>query len=121
MANPNIISISSMEGKTSLAELTTLTSTLFTVPTAGNVVYKVNTILASNKHNTNAVEVTVKLVRNSTDYEVFNKINVPNKSTMVLNSRDSSFYMEQGDTLSAFASASGDANIFVSYEIIEQS
>lgn len=120
MAAPNIVGVTSIYGKTYSAELnTTVTTSQLVCPT--NKVLKINTIICGNKDGTNSVDVTVLFMDNSagTQRALANVITVPAKSTLVVISKDTSIYLEEGDEIKAGASANGDADIIISYEELD--
>ena len=120
MAAPNLAAVTSIYGRSFGAELTTtLTTGIFTCQ--ANKVVKVNSILVANKDGTNDVDVTVYFFDNSAfaRYEIASTITVPADSTLVVLSKETPLYLEEGDQLEAGASAAGDAVIIVSYEEID--
>jgi|APSaa5957512535_1039671.scaffolds.fasta_scaffold08575_4 hypothetical protein len=116
MANPNIVNVTSIYGRTISAALTTASSTLLS-PSSGTV-RKINSITVANKDGTNDADVTVyALIDGNVRYLAY-AITVPAKSTLVVSSKDTSFYLEEADILSANGSASNDLDIIVSYDEI---
>lgn len=120
MAAPNIVNVSSIFGKTYSNELTTTTTTSQLV-CPSNKVLKINTIICANKDSSNDVSVTVSFMDNSagTTRMLANLINVPATSTLVVLSKDTSIYLEEGDEIKAGASANSDADIIISYEELD--
>ena len=60
MANPNIVGVTTIVGgNAAWALTTTLTTTLLTV--AADVIVKINTILATNVHATNATALSLDI------------------------------------------------------------
>ena len=120
MAAPNIVNVSSIYGKTySNALNTTVTASQLVCPS--NKVLKINTIICGNKDSSNDVDVTVLFMDNSTGSmrTLANLITVPSKSTLVVLSKDTSIYLEEGDEIKAGASANSDADIIISYEELD--
>jgi len=120
MAAPNLINASSIYGKTIGALLgTTVTTNILTCPS--NKVLKINTIIVSNIDGTNAADVTVRFHDDSTgnDRHLAKTISVPADSTLVVISKDTSIYLEEGDEIRAGASASSDLEMVISYEEID--
>lgn len=121
MANPNIVNVTDIRGKTFLNVMSNGTPATFLNNTAGsNSVYKINTISISNATGS-AANITVSIYRDpgtgARYFDIANTVSVPNNSTLVVTSKDTSFYLEEGDILAGFASAA-DLEIMVSYEII---
>jgi hypothetical protein len=117
MANPNIVAVASIYGKTQVVNLTTTTSDVITNSSASDTVIKLNTVLLSN-YTANAVEATVMINRSSTVYYLAGAVVVPAKSTLVLIAKDSMIYLEEGDVLQANTSTNSALSLTVSYELI---
>jgi hypothetical protein len=120
MTAPNIVNVTSIYGKTVGAALGTATGTdILTCPT--NKVLKINSIIVSNIDGANAADVTVYFYDASkvTRYALAYTISVPADSTLVVISKDTAIYLEENDQIEAGASASGDLNIVISYEELD--
>ena len=127
MANPNIVSVSSIYGGNSSWNLSnTLTSTLLTV--AADVIVKVNYIHVANVDGTNAatfnlyidgVGTTVTGVSGTslaTAIYLAKTVNVPPDDIFVV--IDKPIYLMENDVLKGGASAASDIDLFMSYEVI---
>jgi len=127
MANPNIVSVTSILGGNAGWNLSaTPTTTLMTVD-SGKVV-KLNSIIVSNVDGTNAADVSVFIdglgtgasgvTTTGADATVYiaKTISVPADATLVL--LDTPIYMMEGDILKGGASAASDLDLLVSYEVI---
>tara|TARA_B100000424_G_scaffold254985_1_gene233535 strand:+ start:298 stop:672 length:375 start_codon:yes stop_codon:yes gene_type:complete len=122
MAAPNIVNVTSIFGKT-VYDSNVSTSTTIQLQNAANSgkVLKVNTIIAANIDGTNAADITV-LVTNTSGTALFylaRTISVPADSSLVVISKDTSFYLEEDRQIRAFASASSDLSLMTSYEEID--
>ena len=123
MANPNIVNVTSILGETVVGALTTtLTTVLLTNAASSGKVYKVNSVMISNVDGTNAADVTLDLALNelgtSTAYSIATTISVPADATLNLIDKNSSFYLMENKSLIGGASANGDLEYLISYEII---
>jgi hypothetical protein len=123
MANPNIVNVSDIRGKTTYAALTTtLTTVLLSNATNSNKVLKINSIMVANVDGTNAADVTVGIntlaAGNGTTYELANTIAVPADATLSIIDKTNSFYLEEDKSIIGGASANGDLDIVISYEEI---
>jgi hypothetical protein len=116
MANPNIVDVTSIYGRTIGAALTTGATAI--ISTVSNKILKINSITVANRDGTNDADVTVYATIDSAVRYLAYTITVPAKSTLVVSSKDTSFYLEELDTLTALASAAGDLDIIVSYDEI---
>ena len=120
MANPNIVNVTSIYGKTMGAALgTTVTTTLLTC--ASEKLYKINSIIVSNVDGTDSADVTVQFYDSSATatYHLAKTITVSGKSTLIVVGKDAPVYMEEADEIRAGASASSDLEIIISYEILD--
>ena len=128
MANPNIVNVTSILGGNAGWNLSnTLTATLLTVD--ADKLVKINRITCANVDGTNAANLnlyidgmgsgTTGVTTTGADATVYlaKTISVPADSTLVI--LDSPIYLMEGDVLKGGASASGDLDLFVSYEVID--
>ena len=128
MANPNIVSVTSIKGESvGFALSATTTTTLMTV--ASNKVVKINRITVANVDGTNAADVTVSITKanftpdgisdfdTSGTFFIAKTISVPADSTLVL--LDTPIYLMESDVLKGGAGAASDLDLFVSYESID--
>ena len=128
MANPNIVSVTSIYGE-SIGEAltTTLTTDIMTV-TAEKLI-KINYIQVANDHASTAIDVTVAIVKagftsagigsgedNAATIYLASTVQCPADDILVV--VDKPIYLMEGDVLEGGASAA-TADIFISYEVID--
>jgi hypothetical protein len=118
MAAPNIVGVTTITGKTAVQAVTTSATAIVTNSAASNKVFKINSLVVSNVDGTNAADITVDLFRSSVAYEVASTITVPADASLVVISKETAIYLEEGDSLRCTASASGDLEAVCSYEEI---
>jgi hypothetical protein len=120
MANPNILSATSIYGTTAGAALTTTTTNDILI-CGTNKLIKINTILVSNVDGTNNADATVYFYDNSGSarWAIASTVTVPAGSTLVVLGKDSPIYLEENDQIEAGASAASDLQIIISYEILD--
>jgi hypothetical protein len=120
MANPNIVNVTNILGKTVGAALTTSSVDILTNSAASGKVFKVNSVYVSNVDGANNANTDVIFYDESvtTSYYLANVITVPVASTLVIVSKETSIYLEEGDKISALANANNDLQIIISYEEI---
>lgn len=118
MAAPNIAQLTTITGKTDLADLTTGGVTITSNSASSGAVYKINSIIVANIDGTNDATVTVNVVRGGTTAALASTVTVPANSTLVVGSKDMGIYLEEDDLLQGIASADGDLQAVCSYEII---
>ena len=118
MANPNIVNVTSILGKTdTFALTTTLTTTLLTAAT--DKVYKINSITVANIDGTNAADVTIAYNDQTNTRAIASTISVPADSSLNVVDKNTGFYLEEGDSIEGGASADGDLVCTISYEILD--
>ena len=116
MANPNIVNVATINGKTDVFALTTTNANLVTA--TANTVFKINSILVSNIDGTNAADVTVKYFDGSNARAIASTISVPADATLAVVDKNSSFYLEENEKIQGEASANSDLECLISYEVI---
>ena len=128
MANPNIVSVTSIKGESVGFALTaTTTTTLMTV--AANKVIKINRITCANVDGANAAELTLSITKSnftpdgvdnfdtSGTFHLAKTISVPADASLVV--LDTPIYMMETDILKGGANAASDLELFISYESID--
>ena len=119
MANPNIVNVTTVNGKTVGAALTTtLTTDILSNAASSGKVFKINTILVSNVDGTNGANVSMYYNDGSINHSIATTINVPADSTLVLTDKNSVIYLEENTAIKGGASAAGDLVVLISYEEI---
>tara|TARA_E500000318_G_scaffold435_1_gene521 strand:- start:1904 stop:2269 length:366 start_codon:yes stop_codon:yes gene_type:complete len=120
MANPNIVNVTTIQGKTVGAALTTGSSDIVTNSAASGKVFKINTIIVSNIDGTNSADATVNFYNadNTTTYAIASTVSIPADASLEVLTKNTSIYLEEGDKITALASADSDLEIIVSYEEI---
>ncbi len=128
MANPNIVSVSSIYGGNAGWNLSnTTTATLLTVD--AEKIVKINRITCANVDGTNAADLNLYVdgmgsgasgvTTTGADATVYlaKTISVPADSTLVVS--DTPIYLMEADVLKGGASAASDLDLFISYEVLD--
>lgn len=126
MAAPNIVAVSTIRGKSNVANLTTTSSSVIVNDVNSGKVFKINTIMISNVDGTNAGNVSVELFKfgaqnvstgsGNATYAIANVMTVPAKSSLDVLSK--SLYLEEGDQLKAKSDANNRLHLITSFEEI---
>jgi hypothetical protein len=119
MANPNIGAATNFFGRSIGLALTTSAQNITgTVPT--NRIYKVNSLIIANVNGSSPADVTVTWfdAATSTSYNLAFTISVPADATLVVLSKDTQIYLEEGDSMSITASANSFLHATLSFEEI---
>jgi hypothetical protein len=119
MANPNLVSVTSIYAESVQAALTdTLTTEILLA--ASNKLVKVNNILIANIDGTSAVDVSVFITKSGgSPIAIASTISVPADATLTVIDKNTSIYLMEGDNIEAGASATGDATITIDYEVLD--
>lgn len=118
MTSPNIVNVTTITGKSNFAVLTTSATTLVENTAGSNKVFKINSLLISNKHASTTNTATVNIVRSATSYTLINTVSIPPSTTVVPIVKDSSIYLEEGDSLTVTGSVTTSLTAIISYEEI---
>ena len=126
MAAPNIVGVTTIRGKSNVANLTTTSSSIVVNPVNSGQVFKINTIMISNVDGTNSGNVSVELFKfgaqntstgsGNATYGIANNMTVPAKSSLDVMSK--SLYLEEGDQLKAKADSNNRLHLITSFEEI---
>lgn len=122
MAAPNLVSPTTITGKTvSVAAVTGGVAVLNNAAASGKCL-KVNSLIASNVDGTNAATVTITRYAEDdgggTGYNWCEVVNVPAGTAIVIIDKNSYMYLEEDMSLYAVASADGDIEVHCGYEEI---
>jgi hypothetical protein len=126
MAAPNIVSVSNILGKSNVANVTTVSSSVIVNAVNSGKVFKINTLIVSNVDGTNSGNVSVELFKfgaqNSSTgvgnsvYAIANVVTVPAKSSLDILAK--SLYLEEGDQIKVKGDANNRLHFISSFEEI---
>jgi len=123
MAAPNLVNVTTITGKIDGHALTTDTidnANSSVITAAADQLIKINSIIVANIDGTNPVDIDVAVnLSGDARFYLAKTVAVPADSTLVVIGKDSPIYLEEGDELEARASAASDAELVVSYEILD--
>lgn len=123
MANPNIVNVTAIYGRTVVANLSTTDATLVVENTAGsNKVFKINALMVSNVDGNSAADVTVNLYSaanlGGTATQIVSTVSVPADAALVVIDKTTSIYLEEDRSIGAVANVANDLKVVCSYEEI---
>lgn len=123
MANPNIVNVTDIRGRTVVASLTTTNSTLVVENVAASgKVFKINSLIVSNVDGTNAADITINLFSEDniggTGTQIVSTVSVPADASLVVIDKGTSIYLEEDRSIGATAGAASDLKVVCSYEEI---
>ena len=118
MAAPNLKSPTTITGKTARYAVTASLASVLANGAASGKVFKINTIFCANVDGTNAADISVSIYNGTTDFYLAKTITVPADATQIISSKETYFYLEEGDSIRAVASAASDLELVIGYEDI---
>jgi len=123
MAAPNLLSPTTITGKSVTVNLTTTsaTSILSNAASSGKVL-KVNSLYVANVDGTTNAEITINYYSaaalGGTATQLCSTVVVPADATLVVVDKDAYIYLEENTSLGATAGTASDLKIVCSYEDI---
>ena len=123
MAAPNLLSPTTITGKSVTVDLTTTsaTSILSNAASSGKVL-KINSLYVANVDGTSAAEITINYYSaaalGGTATQICSTVAVPADATLVVIDKDAYIYLEENTSLGATAGTANDLKVVCSYEDI---
>ncbi len=112
MANPNLLSPTSITGQSHQQALTTTLTTDILV-TAASHIYQIDNIIITNIDGTNAQTLTLSIVKSGgSAIEIAKTVSIPANTTVII---PGPIHLEEGDTLEGGAGANSDLVCTVNY------
>ena len=122
MAAPNIVNVTNINGRSFGNVLTTSNAIIIANGASSGNVLKINNIVVSNVDGALAADVTIEYNTaangTGTPIRLASTISVPPDASLIVTDKTTSFYLEENTSLKGFASATGDLEILVSYEVL---
>ena len=123
MTEPNLVNVTSIYGRTKVETLydDAITHSNASILTCdSNKTIKINSVIVASIDGANAtvIDVAVNHHDHGTHY-IAKNVDLPAKSTLIVIGKDSPIYLEEGDELEARASTDSDADICISYELLD--
>ena len=116
MANPNLLTLTTVAGGTSVQAVTTTATAIVTNSAASGKIIRVKALYISNVDGAANGDVNVDIYRGSTAYHIAKTVSVPADSTIDVISKD--IYLQEGDTLRLTADINNVLEAVCSYEEI---
>ena len=130
MANPNIVSVTSIYGKTTyLTPAGTSAVVLLQNASSSGTVMKINQIVAANVDGSVAIDTSVDLYSNGgvaqgsapsggTAYPIASTISVPADASLVVVDKTTAIYLEEDSSISVTSGTASKITYSISYELI---
>ena len=118
MAAPNLKNPTYIYGKTARYAVTATLATALAAPGTGKT-FKINSIFCCNVANPDApVDISVSIYDGSDHRYIAKTIVVPADATQIISTKETYFYLEEGDSIYALASAASGLQLVIGYEDI---
>lgn len=126
MANPNIVNVTSILGKTAyLTPSDTSANVLLANTAASGNVLKINQIVAANVDGTSAIDTTVAVntaaAGGGTSYPIVSTVSVPADASIIVTDKTTAIYLEEDKSIVVTSGTASKIAYTISYEIISSS
>ena len=126
MANPNIVSVTSILGNTTfLTPSDTSANTLLSNAASSGNVLKINQIVAANVNGTSAVDTTVAIndaaAGAGTSFPVVSTVSVPADASIIVTDKTTAIYLMEDQSIVVTSGTSSGISYTISYEAISSS
>ena len=118
MAAPNLASPTTITAKTARYAVTASLAAALTNSAASGKAFKINSIFCANVDGVNAADISVTIYNGATDTYLAKTVAVPADATQIISTKETYFYLEEGDSIRAIASAASDLELVIGYEEI---
>jgi hypothetical protein len=130
MANPNIVAVTSIYGKTTyLTPGGTTALVLLPNAASSGKVLKINQIVAANVNGSAAVDTTVSIYSNGavaqgsapaggTAYPIVSTVSVPADASLIVTDKTTAIYLEEGNSITVTSGTASGITYSISYEDI---
>jgi hypothetical protein len=130
MANPNIVNVTTIYGKTTyLTPGGTTALVLLPNAASSGKVLKINQIVAANVNGSAAVDTTVSIYSNGavaqgsapsggTAYPIVSTVSVPADASLIVTDKTTAIYLEEGTSISVTSGTASGITYSISYEEI---
>ena len=117
MAAPNLKNPTTITGKTARYAVTATLATALAAPGTGKT-FKINSIFCANVDGDNPADISVSIYDGSTDFYLAKTIAVPTDATQIISTKETYFYLEEGDSIRAVDNEASDLELIIGYEEI---
>ena len=118
MALPNLKNPTTITGRTARYAVTASLASVLANGAASGKVLKINSIFCANVDGINTADISVSIYDGSTDRYLAKTIAVPADATQIISTKETYFYLEEGDSIRAVANEASDLELIIGYEDI---
>lgn len=108
MANPNIVNVTTINGNTAVANVTTTATAIVSNSSSSGEIFKINGLIVTNVGASSA-NLTVDIYRSGSAYAITSTLPIPVNTSYTPIDKTLSLYLLEGDSIRLTASAN---NIF---------
>jgi hypothetical protein len=117
MTAPNLLNITTVTGKTLAYNVTTIASTMVLNDVDSNNCIRINSLFVANI-GVQIATFSVSFVRAGVIIKIAQSVSCDPGSSIVVIGKDTSVYLEEGDSLTIQGSTNGALNAVISYDVI---
>jgi hypothetical protein len=126
MANPNIVSVTSILGNTTfLTPADTAANVLLSNAASSGNVLKINQIVAANVNGSSAVDTTVAITNQDdgagTAFPIVSTVSVPADASLIVVDKTTAIYLMEDQSIVVTSGSADDIAYTISYEAISSS
>ena len=126
MANPNIVSVTSILGNTTfLTPADTAANVLLSNAASSGNVLKINQIVAANVNGSSAVDTTVAITNQDdgagTAFPIVSTVSVPADASLIVVDKTTAIYLMEDQSIVVTSGSAADIAYTISYEAISSS
>jgi hypothetical protein len=118
MAAPNLKNPTTITGKTARYAVTARWPGTALAAAGTGKAFKINSIFCANVDGSVPADISVSIYNGTTDFYLAKTITVPADATQIISTKETYFYLEEGDSIRALASAVSDLELVIGYEDI---
>jgi hypothetical protein len=121
MTAPNLKNPTTITGKTARYAVTATLANALANSAASGKALKINSIFCANVDAANPpqpADISVSIYDGSTDRYLAKTIAVPADATQIISTKETYFYLEEGDSIRAVANEADDLELIIGYEEI---
>jgi len=118
MTAPNLKNPTTITGKTARYAVTASLAAALSNSAASGKVLKINSIFCANVDGENPADISVSIYNGTTDFYLAKTIAVPADATQIISTKETYFYLEEGDSIRATSSHVSRLELVIGYEDI---
>jgi hypothetical protein len=118
MAAPNLKNPTYIYGKTARYAVTASLASVLANSAASGKVFKINSIFCCNVDGDNPADISVSIYNGSDHRYIAKTIAVPADATQIISTKETYFYLEEGDSIYAEGNEVSDLQLVIGYEDI---